>query len=109
MSPFGAGVRLIPFNFLLAFAAVFVNVLAAKARIKPIYLFLVGSALQLVGLALFTTISDDTAIPAAFYGYEIMTGFGIGMVIGISLLIPPHVVETRDLGTFSLLSTQTPQ
>lgn len=104
MSPFGAGVRLIPFNFLLAFGAVFVNILAAKARIKPIYLFLVGSALQLIGLALFTIISDETEIPAAIYGFEIMTGFGIGMVIGISLLIPPHIVETRDIGMFSLLS-----
>lgn len=109
MSPFKAGVRLIPFNFLLAFAAVFVNFLAAKARIKPIYLFMVGSALQLIGLALFTTISDATVIPAAIYGYEIITGFGIGMVIGISLLIPPHVVETRDLGMVSLLNTQTPR
>lgn len=85
------------------------NILAAKAKIKPIYLFMMGSTFQLIGLALFTTISDDRVIPATIYGYEIMTGFGIGMVIGISLLIPPQVVETRDLGMFSLLSTLTPQ
>lgn len=97
-SPLGAGVRLLPFNFLIAFATVFVNVIAAKARIKPIYLLLTGSALQLIGLALFTTISNETIIPSAIYGYEIISGFGIGMVIGISLVIPPHVVETRDLG-----------
>jgi hypothetical protein len=97
-TPLGAGVRLIPFNFLISFASVFVNILAAKARIKPIYLLLVGSALQLIGLALFTTITNDTTIPAAIYGYEIISGFGVGMVIGICLVIPPHVVETRDLG-----------
>ncbi len=97
-SPLGAGVRLLPFNSLVAFATVVVNIIAAKLRVKPIYLLLVGSALQLLGLALFTTISGDTRIPPAIYGYEIISGFGIGMVIGISLIIPPHVVEARDLG-----------
>ena len=105
-SPLGAGVRLIPFNFLISFASVFVNILAAKARIKPIYLLLVGSALQLIGLTLFTTIPDDTTVPAAIYGYEIISGFGIGMVIGICLVIPPHVVETRDLGMVLSQSTE---
>ena len=105
-TPLGAGIRLIPFNFLISFASVFVNILAAKARIKPIYLLLTGSAFQLIGLALFTTLSDDTTIPAAIYGYEIISGFGIGMVIGICLVIPPHVVETRDLGMLVLLNTE---
>lgn len=97
-SPLGAGVRLIPFNFLISVASVLVNIVAAKARIKPIYLLFIGSSLQLIGLALFTTISDTTGIPAAIYGYEIIAGFGVGMVIGISLVIPPQVVETRDIG-----------
>ena len=74
------------------------NIVAAKSRIKPIYLLFIGSLFQLIGLALFTTLSDDTTIPAAIYGYEILSGFGVGMVIGISLVIPPHVVEARDLG-----------
>ena len=108
-SPLGAGVRLIPFNFLIAFASVFVNILAAKARIKPIYLLFIGSMLQLIGLALFTTLTDDTKISAAIYGYEIISGFGVGMVIGICLIIPPHVVKTRDLGMLLLQSTKSPR
>lgn len=97
-SPLGAGVRLLPFNFLIAFATVFVNVVAAKTRVKPIYLLLTGSALQLIGLALFSTVARGTTVPPEIYGYEILSGFGVGMVIGISLVIPPHVVEARDLG-----------
>lgn len=97
-SPLGAGVRLLPFNFLISFATVFVNIVAAKARIKPIYLLFIGSALQLIGLALFSTLTDDTTISSSIYGFEVISGFGVGMVIGISLVIPPHVVEYRDLG-----------
>ena len=105
-SPLGAGVRLIPFNFLISIGSVLVNVIATKARIKPIYLLLIGSALQLIGLALFTTLPDGTTIPATIYGYEIISGFGIGMVIGICLVIPPHVVETKDIGMLSPPSTR---
>ena len=76
----------------------FVNIVAAKARIKPIYLLFIGSALQLIGLALFSTLTDDTTISSSIYGFEVISGFGVGMVIGISLVIPPHVVEYRDLG-----------
>lgn len=99
-SPFEAGVRLIPFNFLIALGSVLVNIFAAKTRIPPIYLLFVGSTIQLIGLALFSTLSSDLHIPSVIYGWEVLSGFGIGVVMGILLLIPPQVVEHRDLGTF---------
>lgn len=102
VSPFGAGVRLIPFNLLIALGSVAVNLVASKARIPPIYLLFTGSALQIVGIALFSFLPEEGAVPAAIYGYEVLIGFGIGMVFGMCLIIPPHVVEARDLGTFLL-------
>ena len=97
-SPFEAGVRLIPFNFLIAFGIVVANISAAKTRIPPIYLLFIGSTIQLIGLALFSTLSSDPHIPPVIYGWEVLSGFGIGIVFGILLLIPPQVVEQRDLG-----------
>lgn len=99
-SPLEAGVRLIPFNFLIATGTVFINVLAGKTHIPPIYLLFAGSVIQLIGLTLFSTLPSSLTIPSVIYGYEVISGFGIGTVMGMLLLIPPQVVEPRDLGMF---------
>ena len=102
-SPFGAGLRLIPFNFSIALSSVLINLIAGKTRIPPVYLLLVGSIIQLVGLALFSTLSDGLTIPTVIYGWEVISGCGIGIVMGMLLVLPPHLVEPRDLGTFPRL------
>ncbi len=105
-SPFGAGVRLIPFNFLIALSSVLVNIVASKTRIPPIFLLLAGSIIQLIGLALFSTLSDGLMVPSVIYGWEVISGTGIGIVMGMLLVLPPHLVEPRDLGMFSRISTK---
>ncbi|KAF4636426.1 hypothetical protein G7Y89_g1666 [Cudoniella acicularis] len=100
VSPFGAGLRLIPYNFLISLGSVLVNVVAAKFKILPIYLLLIGSVLQLVGVTLLSTIRGETLF-AAMYVYEALTGFGVGMIFGICLVIPPRVVEKRDIAISS--------
>lgn len=98
-SPFEAGLRLVPFNLLVALGVVAATIFA-KTRIPPIYLLLIGSTIQLIGLSLFSTLSNDLHVPSVIYGWEVLSGFGIGIVWGILLLIPPQVVEPQDLGTF---------
>lgn len=97
-TPFGAGVRLIPFNFSIALSGTLVNVIAAKTRIPPVYIFLTGSIIQLLGLALFSTLSNSLTIPSVMYASEVLSGWGIGIVTGLLLVIPPTVVEPQDLG-----------
>lgn len=98
IAPFGAGVRLIPFNFSISFASILVNIIAGKARVRPIFLLMFGSIVQLIGLSLYSTLPADGILHIAIYGYEVVTGFGIGFVMGVCLLLPPAVVERRDLG-----------
>ena len=100
ISAFGTGMRLIPFNFSISFASVLVNIIAGKVQIRPIFLLLFSSIIQLIGLSLFSTLLEDGRIHAAIYAYEVVTGFGIGFVMGICLLLPPAVVEAQDLGRF---------
>lgn len=101
VSPFGAGLRLIPFNFSISFASIVVNIIA-KSRIPPIVLLMVGSIIQLVGMVLLSTLPENgMGLPTTIYGYEVLTGFGMGFVMGICLLLPPAVVEPRDLATSS--------
>lgn len=104
ISALGAGIRLVPFNFMIALGCIVINVFAMRTRIAPIYLVLAGSVIQLIGLSLFSTLSSNdimTPAPCVLYGWEILSGFGIGMVWGMLLVIPPHVVEHRDLAISS--------
>lgn len=103
--PFGAGLRLVPFNFLIALSSVLVNIFADKTRCPPIYLIFIGSLIELVGLALFSTLPDDVAVPSVIYGWQVLSGWGIGMVMGMLLVMPPHVVEKRDIGKASFFSS----
>lgn len=98
ISPFSSGLRLIPFNFSISIASIIVNIIA-KRRIPPIILLLIGSIIQLVGMSLFSTLPENGTLPDTIYGWEVLTGFGMGWVMGICLLLPPAVVEGRDLGT----------
>ena len=104
ISALGAGIRLVPFNFMIALGCILINVFAMRTRIAPIYLVLAGSLIELVGLSLFSTLSSNDIMkpaPAVLYGWEVLSGFGIGIVWGMLLVIPPHVVEHRDLAISS--------
>ncbi|ORY05713.1 major facilitator superfamily domain-containing protein [Clohesyomyces aquaticus] len=96
VSPFGAGVRLIPFNLLIAVGSVLVNVIAAKTRVPAIALLSVGSILQMVGVSLTSSIDNATSVPSAIYGYQVITGLGIGFIFGLCLVLPPMVIKNQD-------------
>ena len=104
ISPLGAGIRLIPFNFMIALGCIVINVFAMRTRIAPIYLVFAGSIIELIGLSLLSTLSSTNIMAPAqsvIYGWEVLSGFGIGMVWGMLLVIPPHVVQHRDLAISS--------
>ncbi|MCJ1353999.1 MAG: hypothetical protein MMC33_003986 [Icmadophila ericetorum] len=100
-SPLQAGIRLLPFNAVTAFGGILVNVIAGKTRILPIYLILVGAIMELVGLALLTTLPQNGTFSHNIYGYQALTGLGICVVLGIAPVLPPHLVEARDLAVAS--------
>ena len=98
ISPLKTDIWLISFNFLIAFETVFVNRLAVKTKIKSIYLFMIELAFQLIDIAFHIIIFDDImTISASIYGFEVIAKLDINMMIDISFVIPPHVVEMRDL------------
>lgn len=95
-SPLTAAIRLIPFNIMISFTGFMVNGFIAKKGVACVWILLVGSILQVGGLAWFCVLPEDGTIPTTMYGAQILTGLGIGAVMGITLLMPPLVVEKRD-------------
>ncbi|KAI9842654.1 MAG: hypothetical protein M1837_007021 [Sclerophora amabilis] len=95
-TPLGAGVRLLPFAFASPVGSFVSSIIAGKAKVPPIYLILVGAVLQVVGYALLSTISTGSEIQPAQYGYEVITGLGVGVNISTLILMTPFTIEKRD-------------
>jgi MFS family permease len=72
-------VRLLPLVFTLVFGCVAGGVLLSKGGYYSPF-FILGTALALIGSALFHTVTLDTSA-AKIYGYSVLIGLGTGMFI----------------------------
>jgi hypothetical protein len=100
-SPFQAGLHLLAFSLAVPFGSFVGNGLAATLKQPAIIFIFAGSAIELVGASLLATVPSTIHIPHTMYGYEILTGFGAGLVFSSLMLVTPKSVESRDLGMFS--------
>lgn len=96
LSSLDAAIRLLPFALSTPCGSAMAPVLAKKAKIPPLYIFLVGSSLQLVGFSLLTTIPGSRSIYMAQYGYQFVAGFGVGINLACLIVMAPFTVEERD-------------
>ncbi|KAL8665676.1 MAG: hypothetical protein Q9168_007644 [Polycauliona sp. 1 TL-2023] len=96
-SAFKAGYRLLALMMSFSFAAIVSSVLTEKKRVPPLYTLFVAAGLQIVGLALMTTMSTTVhGFPAAQYGYEIIMSFGFGLSISTLIMTINLVVAHQD-------------
>ncbi|KAI4213593.1 MAG: hypothetical protein LQ351_003817 [Letrouitia transgressa] len=92
-----AGYRMVPVLFCLPLAGLLSGVLTEKKKVPPMYTLLVASLLQILGLALMTTISvTERGFPTAHYGYEVLMGLGFGLSLSTLIMSVPLVSEQRD-------------
>ena len=98
-SPLEAAFRLLPLAGATPIASGIASILTSKLKVPPLYVLFMGSALQMVGVGLFSSLSIlEHEIPPAQYGYEAIMGFGFGLNVGTLVLMAPFVVDKRDLG-----------
>jgi hypothetical protein len=100
VDPISTGVRLIPFNLSIALGTTAINLIITKVRTPPIYFLLLGVMCQTTGVTLLSNLSTTSSVSNSIYGYEVLTGLGIGFVFGICFLLPPAVANHKDLGKF---------
>lgn len=97
ISALGAGLRFLPFAVSTPIGSGASATIAGRAKISPVYLFVLGVAIQIIGFALLSTSSTGTLpLSKAQYGYQAISGFGVGMNIGLLIVMTPFAVEKRD-------------
>ncbi|KAI0468801.1 major facilitator superfamily transporter [Xylaria cf. heliscus] len=90
-----AGVRLLPFVFLMVFAAILSGAFLPKTGYYiPWYIF--GSILVLVGSALMVTVHADTSV-ARTYGFTILVGAGCGFYVVAGFAVTQALVPVHDV------------
>ncbi|KAL2070995.1 hypothetical protein VTL71DRAFT_14021 [Oculimacula yallundae] len=90
-SALDAGVRMLPFIFLMIFAVIGNGaILSAYGYYMPWYTL--GGIFVIIGGALMFTVGTETAT-AAVYGYSILIGFGVGLFGQASFSVAQAVVE----------------
>ncbi|PWW75728.1 putative MFS multidrug transporter [Tuber magnatum] len=93
----GAGIRLFPMVLAAPLASWFSAVLITAAKIPAFYVLTVACSLQVVGLALMSTLPTDTMVVAnAQYAYEAIMGVGFGLAIPTAILFLSVLVEAKD-------------
>ncbi|KAL8650357.1 MAG: hypothetical protein Q9226_005183 [Calogaya cf. arnoldii] len=96
-SAFKSGYRLLALMMSFSLAAVVSSVLTEKKRVPPLYTLFVAASLQILGLALMTTLSTTNHnFPSAQYGYQIIMGFGFGFSISTLIMTINLVVTQQD-------------
>lgn len=92
-----AGIRMLPLLLLSPVATAMSGALVSKLRIPPLYVLLLGTSLQTIGVGLFSSLDSSTTIPPAQYGYEALMGLGFGCNLSTVLMMVPLVVPEKNL------------
>ncbi|KAF2464555.1 MFS multidrug transporter-like protein [Lindgomyces ingoldianus] len=96
LSSLDAGIRLLPFAIASPFGSALSPAICKKCKVPPVYLCFVGSALQIIGFALLSTLPDSSTTFHGQYGYQFVAGVGVGINLACLVVMAPFTVEERD-------------
>ncbi|PVH93343.1 MFS multidrug transporter-like protein [Periconia macrospinosa] len=99
MSPLQASLRVLPFGLASPFAGTIAAGVSKKRQIPPIYFCLAGSLLQIVGMTLMATSVASPSVFGGFYGFQVVSGVGVGFNLILLTLMTPLAVEEQDKAT----------
>lgn len=100
LSPVKSGINILPVLLISALGATASGLVLSKWNICS-YLIIAGNALQLIGLALQSSLPTTAVIPAAAYGYQAILGLGLGTTLSASFILARIEVRREDIGTFA--------
>ncbi|EON97493.1 putative mfs multidrug transporter protein [Phaeoacremonium minimum UCRPA7] len=95
LSPFDAGIHLLPLLLCSPFATAICGSLASKLNVPPFYILITGASLQLLGVGLASSVGING--DKQMYGYEVIMGFSFGTVLVTLLMFVPLVIPREDM------------
>jgi hypothetical protein len=98
VSELSASLRLLSFGAMIPVGSAVAGALMGKPRIPPIWTILIGAIMEIVGVVLLSRISTSPEIDTAQYGFQVLAGFGNGMINASLIILIPYIMEKRDLG-----------
>lgn len=97
LSPVDAGLKLIPILVVSAAGSMAAGVILSKGNICA-YLIILGTAFQLLGLGLYSSLPVTIEIPTVAYVYQAILGWGIGSTFSASFVLARIEVDRANIG-----------
>jgi len=103
-----AGILLLPLTLLTPVGAMLGGVLTNK-KVASEYVLLLGTSMVCIGIGLLSSLPVSTPFPTTAYGYEILTGFGLGLASPPYFVMLYTAVDEKDasVGTGALNMART--
>jgi hypothetical protein len=98
LSPLASSIRLLSFGVFVPVGSSIAAGLMGKVRVPPCWIVLAGAIMQTISLTLLSQISYSGTIDPSQYGFQTLTGTGVGFVNAALTLLVPYAMEKRDLG-----------
>lgn len=103
-----AGILLLPVSLLTPVGAMFGGLLNNK-KVPAEYILIVGTSIVSIGTGLLSSLPIDAAITDKTYGFEIITGFGLGLASTPYYIMLYTSIEEKDVpigtGILNMLRT----
>ncbi|KAF2752776.1 MFS general substrate transporter [Pseudovirgaria hyperparasitica] len=101
-----AGVRLLPFAAVMAVSSILATVIMTRAKIPAVNMLISSGLLMVAGTVGLSKSSTSGQLQAHQYGFQILTGSGVGIMVVVLGILPPYVVERKYIAVTSGAVTQ---
>jgi hypothetical protein len=99
LSAIKAGLTLLPLLLSSPLATVVSGVLTSTFNIPPVYLIILGTVIQVIGVGLTISVPfQPSGVPAKQYGYEAVMGVGFGLSLSTVLTLADLLASKKDVG-----------
>ncbi|KAI1759106.1 MFS general substrate transporter [Hypoxylon sp. FL1150] len=91
-----SGIHLLPMLGSTSFGA-FLSGAVSRKRNNSSWAMMAAQVLQLIGIALMSTLEDTTTQTRAQFGFQVLLGLGVGLSLGAGTIIASAQAQVRDL------------